>query len=428
MSGWAIRAEGLGKRFFKEKRGSPLQALKSAVSFASPVEEAFWALRGVDFEITAGDAVGVIGSNGAGKTTLLKVLSRITSPSEGLVRMRGRVTPLLGVGTGFVPSLSGRENIFLNASIMGMSRRETLKRFDEIVDFAGVGEFIDMPVRFYSSGMYSRLAFSVAAHIVSDILLVDEVLSVGDAAFQKKSMDRMNSLMGSGRTVLFVSHSMGQVLKFCRKVLWLEKGRLVAFGEAREVAGAYMKSQSKSSGAWSNPAPGWNGAVSAARAPMEGSGAVLLSFELLDGEGRSKDIFAVNEPVRVRLRYRVLNPRVGIVPSAILFCAPRHAVDNEVCAFATYDWRSQDPRPAGDYEASFTIPPRLLNDGEYHFSAALVSPGGKLMKHEEHGRLVSFRVIEANEPERLVGSDQRGVVRPDIPWTTRRVASEEALP
>lgn len=209
--------------------------------------EEFWALRDVSFDVQQGEVIGVIGRNGAGKSTLLKILSQITEPTEGEVRIRGRVASLLEVGTGFHPELSGRENVFMNGAILGMSRREIRANFDAIVEFAGVEKFIDTPVKRYSSGMHVRLAFAVAAHLNPEILLVDEVLAVGDAAFQKKCLGKMDDVAHSGRTILFVSHNMAAVESLCSKTLLIEKGHAVAFGDTRSVIDQYLSGESVAS-------------------------------------------------------------------------------------------------------------------------------------------------------------------------------------
>jgi lipopolysaccharide transport system ATP-binding protein len=202
-------------------------------------DEEFWALRGVDFDVQPGEVIGIIGRNGAGKSTLLKILARITPPTEGEVLMRGRVGSLLEVGTGFHPELTGRENIFLSGAILGMKRREVLAKFDEIVAFAEIEKFLDTPVKRYSSGMYVRLAFGVAAHLETEILLVDEVLAVGDAQFQKKSLNKIQSVARGGRTVLFVSHNMAAIQTFCQKGLLLSQGKTLAYGDIRSIVEKY---------------------------------------------------------------------------------------------------------------------------------------------------------------------------------------------
>ncbi len=247
----AIRVEGLSKRYLirhREKqpyaalRDVAVEAAKSALrraqlklsgqdEFHSPIEE-FWALKDVSFEVKSGDVVGIIGRNGAGKSTLLKVLSRITEPTTGRIEMMGRVASLLEVGTGFHPELTGRENIFLNGAILGMSQAEIRSKFDEIVAFAEVEKFLDTPVKHYSSGMYVRLAFAVAAHLEPEILIVDEVLAVGDAAFQKKCLGKMGEVSSRGRTVLIVSHNMAHIRATCVKAILLDEGRMLKIGAA----------------------------------------------------------------------------------------------------------------------------------------------------------------------------------------------------
>jgi lipopolysaccharide transport system ATP-binding protein len=246
----AIRVEGLGKEYligasqrsqetFREMLAGTLTAPFRRLRGARPQAERFWALRDVTFDIPAGEVVGVVGRNGAGKSTLLKILARITEPTTGRVRIRGRVSSLLEVGTGFHPELTGRENIYLNGAILGMTRAEIRRKFDEIVAFAEIDRFLDTPVKHYSSGMYVRLAFAVAAHLEPDILLVDEVLAVGDAAFQKKCMGRMSEVAHDGRTVILVSHNLGAIQAMCRSALYLEQGRIKGVGTAGEVSRAF---------------------------------------------------------------------------------------------------------------------------------------------------------------------------------------------
>jgi len=244
-----LRVEGLGKRYvLGEKRQGQYQRFsetladmfKLGMSRHASTKDEFWALRDVSFEINQGDRLGVIGRNGSGKSTLLKLLSRITEPTLGRFALRGRVASLLEVGTGFHPELTGRENIFLNGAILGMSRAEIRKKLDEIVAFAEVDAFLDTPVKRFSSGMYVRLAFAVAAHLEPDVLIVDEVLAVGDAQFQKKCLGKMESVSAEGRTVIFVSHNMGAIRKLCNRGILLENGRLVEDGTAEQVANVYF--------------------------------------------------------------------------------------------------------------------------------------------------------------------------------------------
>jgi homopolymeric O-antigen transport system ATP-binding protein len=256
----AIRSEGLGKKYrigttevapdmLREKISGAIRSVgksaKAALARTPPMPNNagdFWALNDVTFEVRKGEKIGIIGKNGAGKSTLLKLLSRITEPSTGRISMRGRVSSLLEVGTGFHPELTGRENIFLNGSVMGMTRKQIKSRFDEIVDFAEIETFLETPVKRYSSGMFVRLAFSVAAHLEPDILLVDEVLAVGDNRFQKKCLNRISQISDEGRTIIFVSHTMAMIRSLCSRVLLLEEGSLVRDGPPNEIVEAYLRS------------------------------------------------------------------------------------------------------------------------------------------------------------------------------------------
>ncbi len=275
MSDWAIKVEDLGKSYHirhqagrrnyslresvAHKCGAPFRALfgKNGSGAKAGASEDFWALREASFEVKAGEVAGIIGSNGAGKSTLLKILSRITEPTEGQARIKGRVASLLEVGTGFHGELSGRENIFLNGAILGMRRAEISRKFDEIVAFSEVEKFLDTPVKRYSSGMYMRLAFAVAAHLEPEILIVDEVLAVGDAAFQKKCLGKMKDVADGGRTVLFVSHNTEAIRSLCQRGIWLKNGRVHRDGKTDEVVEAYFESvATEPSVAQSNPAYG----------------------------------------------------------------------------------------------------------------------------------------------------------------------------
>ena len=265
MSQLAIRVEGLSKKFrigaqqesYRTLRDSLVQTIASPFERAAAVwrghatdaaEDEIWALDDVSFEVKRGDVVGIIGRNGAGKSTLLKILSRITEPTQGRVCLKGRIGSLLEVGTGFHPELTGRENIYLNGAMLGMRRAEIERKFDEIVAFAELEKFLDTPVKHYSSGMYMRLAFAVAAHLETEILLVDEVLAVGDAAFQKKCLGKMGDVAKHGRTVLFVSHNMGAIMQLCPTSFTLQKGKLVAQGPSKEMVQQYLTSLFESNG------------------------------------------------------------------------------------------------------------------------------------------------------------------------------------
>jgi lipopolysaccharide transport system ATP-binding protein len=291
MDDTVISVEGVSKRYllahraggeptsFREYMATELRGIAARLTGRRPPpREEFWALSDVSFGVRQGETVGIVGRNGAGKSTLLKILSRITEPTKGRVRLKGRVASLLEVGTGFHPELTGRENVYLNGAILGMSRVEIRRKFDEIVAFAEVERFLDTPVKRYSSGMYVRLAFAVAAHLEPEILVVDEVLAVGDAQFQKKCLGKMGDVSREGRTVLFVSHSMPAVAALCSRAVLLRAGRVVMDGEARAVTGAYLENASETAGA----------VASVADHPRTGTGKgrfTSLEIEALDRDG-----------------------------------------------------------------------------------------------------------------------------------------------
>src|SRR5512135_1219053 len=310
-----IAAEGLSKKYVlrheqnerystlrdvlasKARRlaGAALHPFSNQAGRTIGSSEEFWALRDVGFEIREGDRVGIIGRNGAGKSTLLKILSRITEPTKGRVKTRGRIASLLEVGTGFHPELTGRENIFLNGAILGMAKAEIRKKFDEIVAFSEVERFLDTPVKRYSSGMYVRLAFAVAAHLESDILIVDEVLAVGDVEFQKKCTGKMQSVGQAGRTVLFVSHNMGNILSLCNRALLLKNGEISVDAGAAEAVASYLNSGDIGRGA------------TVRRQLSGGAKEVLVSAEILNAKAAPSDHFEYGESMRIVLR---TNPNV----------------------------------------------------------------------------------------------------------------------
>jgi lipopolysaccharide transport system ATP-binding protein len=315
MTDWAIQADGVGKAYqigaTRQRGGQLTEALESVLRAPGrrlrsgrrqSSTEAFWALRNVSFGVNRGEALGLIGPNGAGKSTLLKLLSRITVPTEGRIRLRGRVATMLEVGTGFHPELTGRENVFLNGTILGMRRREVQARFDEIVAFSGVERFIDTPVKRYSSGMYVRLAFGVAAHLEPEVLIVDEVLAVGDAEFQKKSLDKMSELVhGEDRTIIFVSHNLPAVERLCGRVLLIESGSVSFDGSAHEVIREYLRRH--------EPLPeGGQVELPADIRRWGGDRARLVAVALLATDERPVTALTAGEQFSVRARFTVDEP------------------------------------------------------------------------------------------------------------------------
>jgi len=310
MSDTIIRVEGLGKRYsIRHEKREKYVALRDVVAntasrikrrltspgqFNSNAQEDFWALKDVSFEVKRGDRIGIIGRNGAGKSTLLKILSRITEPTTGFVEMKGRVASLLEVGTGFHPELTGRENIFLNGAILGMCKQEIRRKFDEIVAFAEIEKFLDTPVKRYSSGMYVRLAFAVAAHLEPEILIVDEVLAVGDSHFQKKCLEKMKDTRHEGSTVLFVSHSMTTIQKLCSKGIYLNMGKVVASGEVNQIAKTYSENSLNTETSLSLRI----------RKDRKGNGRVRVTdFYITDTEGNNKKTLNSGEDYVFTMRY-----------------------------------------------------------------------------------------------------------------------------
>lgn len=366
MSDVVIRAEKLGKKFIighkREysailgealvrsarglvRRGADMLRGRAVIE-GDEIEE-FWALRDVDFEIKRGEVVSIIGHNGAGKTTLLKILSRILEPTLGRVELNGRVASLLEVGTGFHQELTGRENIFLNGAILGMTRQEVLARFDEIVDFSGVEKFIDTPVKRYSVGMYMRLAFSVAAHLETEILFVDEVLAVGDAEFQKRCMDRMSAVASAGRTVLFVSHNLAAVAALTRRGIVMKGGQVIFDGAIDSAIARYSASLSK-------------GKVE--RDWGRGHHSAILSAELLDAQGLPTEFYEPGTPFNLRIEVETTD-----MPGLALELQLRDA-NNLPVGFYSSTIFSQTALPSrGRHVCTLSLQPLFLASGEYSF-------------------------------------------------------------
>ena len=373
-------------------------------------ETEIWALRDVSFEVPEGQVLGVIGRNGAGKSTLLKILTRIAAPTIGRAEIRGRVGSLLEVGTGFNAELTGRENVYLNGAILGMKRREIERRFDDIVEFSGVEKFIDTPVKRYSSGMYVRLAFAVAAHLEPEILFVDEVLSVGDAEFQRRCLGRMEELGNEGRTVLFVSHALPAIAQLCDRAIWIDGGRMVGDGRPAEVIANYLH-QTHSSGTervWTpETAPGDDLAkIVAIRVPAH--------------DGMPPGVMDVRRPIAVQISFRVLREGKPVFPKI-------KVLDQEgAIAFNAMDTdeRWLRPTPPGDYMATALVPGNLLNEGSAIVEAAICSLDfPKLHHHAAVYEAVSFEVLDPGEGDSARGQfsgQWRGVVRPLLDWTCER--------
>ena len=325
-------------------------------------EGVFWALRDVSFEIKRGEVVGIIGRNGAGKSTLLKVLSRITEPTSGRVVMRGRVSSLLEVGTGFHPELSGRENIYMNGTILGMTKREIDRKFDEIVDFSGVEKFLDTPVKRYSSGMKVRLAFSVAAHLEPEILVIDEVLAVGDVEFQKKCLGKMHDVAGSGKTILFVSHNTGAVNALCGRCAYIKNGELEAVGETRKIVDLYLQH-------------GNTGQSHFSTSDLGDSRIKVSRVSIAKKKGRCDGLFEDKDDLVLRIEYELLKPVSGMRFNMHMLTSDGEA------AFSSTDCGAQENsyHTPGSYSTQCVIPGGLLNRRKYHVAISCYVPPNDIL-------------------------------------------------
>jgi lipopolysaccharide transport system ATP-binding protein len=430
MSDLAIRVEGLSKSFrlghklqshrfteFIENIGRtitrlPKRLVKTGKSTNASSPELFWALDDVSFDVHKGEVFGFVGRNGAGKSTLLKLLSRIMYPTRGRIEIRGRVRSLLEVGTGFHHDLTGRENIFLNGAVLGMTQREIRQKFDEIVEFSEVERFLDTPVKYYSSGMYVRLAFAVAAHLEPEILIVDEVLAVGDAAFQQKCLGKMGAVSRQGKTVLIVSHSLPIVTNLCQRAILLEKGRVAMIGSANEVARQYLASVRSASGEviWTSP-------ESAPGSEMARLRSVRIVQRGIDGPTTDVDI---SKEIDVQISYW------NLIPEQQLFTALWLKNINGVFVLATSNVKSVSstddpwygkPQPVGVYESTCTIPGNFLNQGRYQISAIIGRVPGRTIHVEES--VLTFDVHDTGAMhEEFFGNYTEPVIRPRLPWHT----------
>jgi lipopolysaccharide transport system ATP-binding protein len=377
--------------------------------------ETIWALRDVSFEVAPGEVVGVIGRNGAGKSTLLKVLSRITEPTTGRVDLYGRVASLLEVGTGFHPELTGRENIYLNGAILGMRKAEIERKFSEIVAFAELEKFLDTPVKRYSSGMYMRLAFAVSSHLEPEILIVDEVLAVGDAAFQKKCLGKLDEVAKEGRTVLFVSHNMLAVQSLCTRVVWLDQGEIQDQGPARQVISQYLKTSlaARAEQTWDNlnTAPG-NEHVRIRRACVCAAGNL------------STDLISVKTPLVMEFEYWNLVPGAYLNLSVVVSTKEGHPIFNTGSGGAPV-WHNR-PFPVGLFRSRFHIPGDLLNDGTHRVHLYVVKDQ-TLVIYDIDDILV-FDVEEASERASGWYGKWIGAVRPNLAWQTELLPESPVQP
>jgi lipopolysaccharide transport system ATP-binding protein len=386
-----------------------MKLLQGQASSAAEIHEKIWALKDVSFEIKRGEVVGIIGPNGAGKTTLLKILSRITEPTEGLAEIHGRVGSLLEVGTGFHPELTGRENIYLNGAILGMKKAEINRKFDEMAAFAEIEKFLDTPVKHYSSGMYVRLAFAVAAHLEPEILLVDEILAVGDAAFQKKCLGKMENVAREGRTVMFVSHNMGAVRAICERCFLLSRGQIAADDDTDIVIGRYIGELNKDTE--------FSGEVRWSLEEAPGTETLRLrKIQLLSAANNIKSVFSAQEPIDVCIYYDLLQ-QVQDMRVVLQLVSSTGEI-----AFTSTDHstRSGETYPPGRYLSRCRIPGALMNLGHYSVKVWAGIPGIRhLIKPDT---FIYFSVVGISSHGSTFKDLQKwpGVVCPKLEWNVER--------
>ena len=419
----AIRAENLSKRYriglkedmhdslggslldFVARPVKNLRRLRRLSRFSEngrDPDDIIWALKDVSFDVKKGEVVGIIGRNGAGKSTLLKILTRITEPTQGHAEITGRVGSLLEVGTAFHPELTGRENVYLNGAVLGMMRKEIDRKFDEIVDFSGVEKFIDTPVKRFSSGMKVRLAFAVAAHLDPEILLVDEVLAVGDADFQNKCLRRMSSVTAEGRTVLFVSHDMGAIARLCKRVLWIEEGCVKLDGPASTTVRSYLSLTSEQGSTW----------INSSDSPI-GKPVGIMSVHLLSTSDEPIEVIQYDEEFKVRIAYSVREPTKNL---SILF---RVTDAHGTILWTSWDtdatvWNSGKIHEPGDYASTCTVPGNLLKPGRYLVSVGAFIWREPLDSTYPHTSVLSFDVSQAGY--RFSPYDRDGAIAPLFGW------------
>ena len=364
-----------------------------------------WALKGVSFEVPRGQVLGIVGRNGAGKSTLLKILSRVTDPTEGFGEIHGRVGSLLEVGTGFHPELSGRENIYLNGAILGMHRDEIDRKFDEIVDFSEVAKFIDTPVKRYSSGMYLRLAFAVAAHLEPEILVVDEVLAVGDAEFQRKCLGKMSDVAQEGRTVLFVSHNMSAILRLTQETIVLDQGKIVMRGKTPEAVDAYLNMGLTEQGERL-----WQGDDTVnSKSPFQ-----PIALRVMNSQGQIVDTVQSSERFTIELEYNLKEAISGLRVGLYVMTTRGEYV------FTTFDtddpglFESFSERPAGHYFSRCSMPPGLMNEGR--FVLGVNASVYRIQRFFQDDRALTFTVDATGAPGTQWPENRLGPIRPSLDW------------
>jgi len=406
-----IKVKNLGKSYNLSDQRQTLVRKFLNLNKSKAKVKPFWALKNINFEVYHGEIVGVIGANGAGKSTLFKILSRITTPSKGTVQIRGRVSSLLEIGTGFNPELSGRENIYLNGAILGMSRKEIEQKFSQIVEFAEIGEFLDTPVKHYSSGMYVRLAFAVAAHLESEILLIDEVLAVGDVRFQRKCLDKTEQLRQSDRTIMVISHSMATVKKLCDRIIVLEKGKIVFNGPSDKAIHRYLEDEPQKPTfvkTWDDP-----------KTAPQNDCVMVRSISLTDSEGKQLKSIDIDTPFDIRIDYKITKPsKIGF--NLIFY-------DEEGgCILASLSNQEKKIYPhgfdEGDYQSVCHIPSQLFNNSTFNLTLGIFKADYKSLNFTDNVLRIEFKDAPG------VRGDYHGTyasrLRPKFVWETHKGKNE----
>lgn len=403
------------KRWWARQTGRPDPYLKIGdTDYGNRQGELIWALSDINFNIQQGEAIGIIGRNGAGKSTLLKILSQVTAPTSGLVKVKGRIASLLEVGTGFHHELTGRENIYLNGSILGMNRAEINRKLDEITSFSGLEKFIDTPVKRYSSGMYVRLAFAVAAHLEPEILVVDEVLAVGDAEFQKKCLGKMGEVAHGGRTVLFVSHNMTAVSALCNRALLLDKGKMVSHGSVESILSTYFQLALQI-----RPEVHWP----IDRAPSNGI-VHFTGLRVHDEQGVTQNALDIRHSIGIELEYQVVQPDIWFTPSVIIKDMNNVVIFNSP-ANTVPDWDNAKMQ-TGTYKSTCWIPGNLLVEGTYSIRVVFWGFSRLSQKGIAMDDVVSFNIYDPMEGDSVRGKITgyfSGVIRPKLQWTSELITA-----
>jgi lipopolysaccharide transport system ATP-binding protein len=420
MADFAIRVEDIGKRYriggpvvkYRTLRESMTEAVRKPFNRSERNEPsgAFWALRNVSFEVKQGQVLGVIGRNGAGKSTLLKILARVTDPTEGTAIINGRVGSLLEVGTGFHPELSGRENIFLNGAVLGMHRSEIARKFDEIVSFAEVEQFIDTPVKRYSSGMYLRLAFAVAAHLEPEILVVDEVLAVGDAEFQRKCLGKMGDVARQGRTVMFVSHNMSAILRLTEESLVIQKGNLVLRAPSTEAVSFYLTSGFSQEGHkyWLED-----------EIPAEAAPFRPIAIRIQSETGTISETVRSTEKNYVEFEYELAQPIAGLRVGLYLNTSLGEVVFTTFDTDEPHKFEQLATRPAGHYISRCAIPGDILNEGRYILGVN--ASAYRVKRYFQDEQALTFSVDSTGAPGKQWPEPRLGPIRPRLDWSIETV-------